>query len=382
MKLEQLLWSEQNGWQNETPEKKITSPQLVLYFGSTGVLESGERYDELKKRYPNSNLIGCTTSGEIIEEDVFDDSVVVTAMEFASTKTKIATLKIGEVDNSTEAGVKLAEELNTDGLAGIIVISDGGMVNGSQLVKGLSSVLGTEIPITGGLAGDGARFQKTLVGFNNRPEQGRIVAIGLYGDKITIGHGSVGGWDTFGPEREITRSKDNVLFELDGKPALELYKLYLGEEAENLPGSALLFPLSVRPKDSKEQGVVRTILTIDEEQQSMTFAGDLPEGYSAQLMRANFERLIDGAEEAAKIANTENEVDGEKLAILISCVGRKMVLGQRTPDEVEAVHELLGEDVAQIGFYSYGEISPHVKITGSCELHNQTMTITLLSENA
>ncbi|KAA3605878.1 MAG: hypothetical protein DWQ06_03165 [Calditrichaeota bacterium] len=382
MKLEQLLWTEQNGWQNESPEKSVENPQLVLYFGSTGVLESGERYDDLKKRYPNSNLIGCTTSGEIIEEDVFDDSVVVTAMEFASTKTQIATLKIGDVENSTEAGKKLAEELNSDGLAGVMVISDGGMVNGSQLVKGLSSILGTEIPITGGLAGDGARFQKTLVGFNNRPEQGRIVAIGLYGDKITIGHGSVGGWDTFGPEREITRSKDNVLFELDGKPALELYKLYLGEEAANLPGSALLFPLSVRPKDSKEQGVVRTILTIDEEQQSMTFAGDLPEGYSAQLMRANFERLIDGAEEAAKIANTENEIDGEKLAILISCVGRKMVLGQRTPDEVEAVHELLGEDVAQIGFYSYGEISPHVEISGSCELHNQTMTITLLSENA
>jgi hypothetical protein len=173
----------------------------------------------------------------------------------------------------------------------------------------------------------------------------------------------------------------NVLYELDKKPALELYKQYLGEEADNLPGSALLFPLMVRSASDKNTGVVRTVLSISEEEKSMTFAGDVPQGYVAQLMRANFDRLIEGAGEAAKLSVTESKKNGAKLAILISCVGRKMILGQRTEDEIEAVHEMLGRDTAQIGFYSYGEISPHVS-TGYCELHNQTMTITLLSEDS
>ena len=232
--------------------------------------------------------------------------------------------------------------------------------------------------LTGGLAGDADRFESTLVSCNAPAEPGCIAAIGLYGDNVTIGHGSVGGWDPFGPERTITRSEGNVLYELDGKPALDLYKRYLGDEAANLPGSALLFPLMVRAGDSDGVGLVRTILGIDEARKSMTFAGDLPQGHKAQLMRANFERLIDGAGQAARVAGARG-LDGRKLAVLISCVGRKMVLGQRTAEEVEAVASLLGQKVSQLGYYSYGEISPHVRL-GSCELHNQTMTITVLAE--
>jgi hypothetical protein len=379
MQIEQLIWNVKNGWRKTQTSNGGIHPQLVLFFGESSVLESGERYLDLRDRYPDAHIIGCTSAGEIIDEDVYDGSVVVSAIEFKNTPISVVSISISTMADSFSAGAQLGKELSRPGLRGILVISEGIQVNGSELVRGIVSVVGDNIPITGGLAGDGARFQVTQVGCDSKPESGRIAAIGFYGSAITIGHGSVGGWNPFGPERNITRSKGNILYELDGKPALELYKRYLGEEADNLPGSALLFPLMVRPANDESSGVVRTVLSISEEDQSMTFAGDVPQGYTAQLMRANFDRLIDGAGAAAKIAGEGSKGNEAKLAVLISCVGRKMILGQRTADEVEAVHEILGQDVAQIGFYSYGEISPHVS-SGSCELHNQTMTITLISE--
>src|SRR5208282_5180858 len=155
-------------------------------------------------------------------------------------------------------------------------------------------------------------------------------------------------------------------------------KQYLGEQAKGLPATGLLFPLSIRTETEKT-GVVRTILSVDEKTQSMTFAGDVPEGTYARLMKANFDRLIDGAIGAAKTSYQAIGSSSPDLAILISCVGRKLVLKQRIEEEVEGVREILGERTVLTGFYSYGEISPFTP-GANCELHNQTMTITTLSE--
>lgn len=290
MQIEQLIWNTKNGWQKilQTGNRSIR-PQLVLFFGEPSVLESGERYLDLRNRYPNAHIIGCTSAGEIIGEDVYDGSVVVSAVEFENTPISVVSISISTMADSFRAGAQLGKELNRSGLRGIIAISEGIRVNGSELVRGIVSVVGDNIPVTGGLAGDGARFQVTHVSCDSKPESGCIAAIGFYGSAITIGHGSVGGWDSFGPERHITRSKGNILYELDGEPALELYKRYLGEEADNLPGSALLFPLMVRPANDESTGVVRTVLSVSEHDQSMTFAGDVPQGFTAQLMRANFD---------------------------------------------------------------------------------------------
>lgn len=357
---------------------EVNNAQLVLYFGANHYLASPNFFQGLRDVYPDALLVGCSTAGEIMGNDVHDNCVVATAVEFDNTVVKSASLVLDDAQDSFAAGAKLAAQLQDDGLACVLVFSDGLNVNGSELVRGITSVVGYDLPVTGGLAGDGDRFEGTLVGCDGPAESGRIAAIGLYGDSLRTGHGSVGGWDAFGPRRVITRSEGNVLFELDGEPALELYKKYLGEEAANLPGSALLFPLAIASPESGDFQIVRTILGIDEDAQSMTFAGDVPEGFVAQLMRANSERLIDGAGEAARIAD-EAKLEGRKLAVLVSCVGRKMVLGQRTAEEVEAVADALGSNSVQIGYYSYGEICPHVQ-SGFSELHNQTMTITVLAE--
>jgi hypothetical protein len=251
-------------------------------------------------------------------------------------------------------------------------------VNGSELAQGLTKNLPEEVTVTGGLAADADRFEKTYVLWDDLPEDNLIAAIGFYGSSLKIGYGSMGGWDPFGPERVITRSEGNVLFELDGQSALGIYKKYLGEHAKGLPSTALLFPLSIRTK-SRETGIVRTILGINEEKQSMTFAGDIPQGAYARFMKANFERLIDGSQEAAATSAGAMGSVRTDLAVLVSCVGRKLVLKQRIEEEVEAASEILGKQTFLTGFYSYGEISPFTA-GAKCELHNQTMTITTFGE--
>jgi hypothetical protein len=263
-------------------------------------------------------------------------------------------------------------------LAHVLVLSEGLRVNGSELVCGLSKHLPEGITVTGGMAGDGARFGETCVIWDCIPESDSVAALGLYGSRLKIGFGSLGGWDPFGPERLVTRSRGNVLYELDGHSALGLYKKYLGEHAKGLPATGLLFPLSIRTK-ADETPVVRAILSVDEKEESVTFAGDVPEGSYARLMKANFDRLIDGANGAAKTCYQALGSNSPDLAILISCVGRKLVLKQRIEEEVEAVRDVLGEKAVLTGFYSYGEISPFTP-GARCELHNQTMTITTLSE--
>jgi hypothetical protein len=349
---------------------------FVMAFASTEILSDPSVYTSIKNDFPNAHILLNSTAGEIINTQVNDETIVLTAIQFEKTKIKTAITHIDKVKDSYDAGKQLAGEVDPVDLKYVLVISDGHKVNGSELVLGLQEHLPEGIIITGGLAGDGGKFKKTVVGLNEQPIEGRIAAIGFYGTHLNVTYGSVGGWDSFGPERLITKSDKNVLYELDGKPALDIYKMYLGEYANELPKSGLLFPLSIR----KDEGgsLVRTILAVCEEAKSLTFAGNMPEGAYARLMTADFDRLIEGASSAA-----QNSVNGKianpDLAILISCVGRKLVLDQRIEEEVEVIRAIYGDKTAITGFYSYGEISPSSNFM-KCELHNQTMTVTTLTE--
>jgi hypothetical protein len=377
MQTTQLLWNESEGWKEVGSASASNDYNLVLVFGERMLLQNSSVYDELKVKFPKANIVTASTSGDILDTQVLDNSVTATAIHFEKTPIRTIALSITGFKDSFEAGAKLTENLFTDELSHILVISDGGKVNGSELVRGLTSQY--KVKVTGGLAGDGTRFEKTLVGLDEQPSEGTIVGVGFYGDAIKIGHGSLGGWDLFGAERMVTKSDGNVLYELDGQSALDLYKMYLGEKAKELPGSALLFPLGMKYNEDSDI-LVRTILNIDEQSNSMTFAGDIPAGATVRLMKANFDKLIDGASIAAEQSYDNLNTESADLAILISCVGRKIVLDQRIEEEVEAVREVLGKRPAIAGFYSYGEISPVVSEM-KCELHNQTMTITTFSEN-
>ena len=271
------------------------------------------------------------------------------------------------------------DSLDSEGLKHIFIISEGININGDELVNGMRSKLPKDVNVTGGLSGDADRFEKTLVISNDQILSDIVAAIGFYGENLKIGYGSLGGWDSFGPERLITKSDANTLYELDGKSALELYKNYLGEYAKGLPATGLLFPLCIR-KNLNDEKIVRTVLGVNEDDGTMIFAGNIPQDYYAQFMKANFDRLVEGAMGAANNSISISSLKfNPEMAILISCAGRKMVLKQRVEDEVEGVKEVLGENSMLAGFYSYGEISP-IQDGTECKLHNQTMTITAFSE--
>jgi hypothetical protein len=379
--MELRTFAYQRGEWSIAPLPELDSDRtLVLAFGGSGFGAAPAPLRDLARAYRTSHILGCSTSGEILDTKLTDDTVAVAVVRFEHSRLRRADSTVsGEVD-SFRAGEAIARELAAPDLRGIFLLSDGLNVNGSELVRGLNAILPESVVVTGGLAGDGPRFERTWTLTADGPQSGLVSAVGMYGDRVHIGHGSRGGWDIFGPARLVTRSQGNVLYELDGKPALALYKDYLGERASGLPATALLFPLALRSSASSQREVVRTVLAVDEAAQSMTFAGDMPENAVVRLMRANFDRVIQGAGDAALAAATPVAAGNGSpvLAISISCVGRRLVLGERTEEEIEAVKESLPSGAAQIGFYSYGEISPHG--FGSCDLHNQTMTLTTICE--
>lgn len=366
------LYYKNNQWSQPLPA--VDSAQtLVLVFAAKSYQTHDDIWQQLKHTYPHSIIAGCSTAGEIFDDMVDDESISCAVVAFEQTS-----LRFASTDVSNNAGQLLAEQLNHPSLSAVLVLSDGLTINGSELVDGLISGLDSKVIITGGLAADGANFGDTWTLVDGQPQQRKVTAVGFYGDAVKVSFGSKGGWDLFGPERLVTKSTNNIVYELDDQPALALYKEYLGELVVDLPASGLMFPLALKVAD-QEEPIVRTLLGINEADQSLIFAGDVPQGMTTQLMRANFDRLIDGAAGAAEQTLQSNKTTQGGLSIAISCVGRKIILKERIDEEVEATRDILAADIQQVGFYSYGELSP----TGvlNCRLHNQTMTLTVITES-
>ncbi len=364
------------GWSAALPTDLDSAGTLVIAFGSPEYPLAPAALGELVHAFPKSTIAGCSSAGEIHGDSVTDRTLVVAVARFERTDLAIATTPIATMADSALAGMQLGARLASSAPRLVLVLSDGLAVNGTDLVRGLVEALPAETMIVGGLAADGDRFARTWVLVDGVPKSGHVTAVGLPGP-LALGAGSQGGWDAFGPERRVTRARGNVLYELDGKPALALYKDYLGELASGLPATALRFPLAIREASGDGAPIVRTILAVDEATQSLTFAGDIPNGWRARLMRSNHDRLVAGAMRAAADA-TADLADTPALALAISCVGRRLVLGARAEEETEAALEALPAGSQQIGFYSYGEISAGG--FAACELHNQTMMLTTIRE--
>lgn len=353
---------------------------LLLLFGSTQQITAPGLSETLRTKFPNAHQLGCSTAGEITLDGVDDGTCTITAVKLAKARLISANTELTGMADSFGAGERIGRQLSAVDLKAVLIFGPGLNINGSALVDGLTAVIGTDIPITGGLAGDAGAFKQTFTLGQTGVSDHGIVAIGFCGDdSLRFGHGSFGGWEPFGPARKVTKCEGNVLHELDGEPALEIYKRYLGEHAKDLPASGLLFPFAMLGEDHNAIGLIRTILGIDETTGSLTLAGEINVNGYLKLMHASTDRLVNGAEAAAEAASSMFETSGKGLAILVSCVGRKLVMGTRVDEEVEAVGDVFGKNAVLTGFYSYGEISPFTPGT-SCKLHNQTMTITYLGE--
>lgn len=378
MKIAQAILDKNNEW-NYTQSKKELDNPLVLVFGNRQLLEDAAILKKIREEFPYENIVFGSTSGEIVDSKVIDNTVHVTAIEFEKSTFAIKNGNIKDYNfDARLLGISLANQIPKEGLKHLLVISEGSYVNGSSLITGIETVLSNTISISGGICGDDDKFEKTLASYKEDPKTGEVILIALYGETLEVSAASYGGWITFGPERLITKSEANILYEIDEKPALELYRKYLGDKAKELPKASLLYPLYVKA-ENKKQAVVRTVLNINEENNSMTLAGDVPVNSTVQLMMASVDSLTEGASEAGKKAMLDRQTQPE-FALLVSCVGRKLVMNQRVEEEVEEVKKIIGNQAVISGFYSYGEIAPFEK-NSSCELHNQTMTLTLISES-
>ena len=360
----------------------LAAANLVMVFGSVKRFNEGKLQSTLKARYPVAQIVGCTTSGEIGPSGVNDDSIQITAIQWQKVMQRVAQAKIAGMQDSFDTGVGLAKQLKADSLRTVILISDGLNTNGSELLKGFQAILG-EIPIIGGLAGDGGTFTKTLQLFNDTISSNMAIAIGLYGDALITSSGALGGWKPYGPPRSVTKSEKNVVYELDGKPALPLYRMYIGEAfARGLPGTGLRFPLAVIEEGKRDVEKIRTLGGFSTADNSLTFFGNVEEGSTVRLCQTNHGRLVEGAGAAANLVLdglNQNKTNQTGLALCVSCVGRKGVMAEHVGDEVKLVRQILGPQTTVTGFYSYGELAPRPN-TNDSVLHNQTMTIGYLSE--
>jgi hypothetical protein len=368
-------WLRDGTWRTSPPAS--WRPSLVFAFGSRARVAEPASLATLRAAFPGVPLVGCSTAGEIRGTSVLDDTLSVTAVRFGHTRVRAIRRSILERSRTREAARELGRELVADDLVSVFVVSDGLRVDGQELVAGLTDVIPPRVVVAGGMAADGADFCDTRVLSEHGAETHAVVAVGFYGRRLQVGHGSATGWDPFGPQRRVTRAEGNLLHELDGQSALAIYKRYLGDHSACLPGAALSFPLSVS-RTRQDPAIVRTVIGIDEAAATMILGGEVSEGSYAQLLRANVDRLVDGASHAAR-AMREGAAARPALALLVSCSGRRVVLRDRVQEEVEAVREIVGAQATLAGFYSYGEIAPPAR-GAACALHNQTMAMVTFDE--
>lgn len=376
MKIDTLIYSGnwKPAYKMQIAEKDKAS--IIFVFGDSDTLANETSLLALKNLYPHAKIVGASSAGHILDSNIVDGLIVATAVQLEKSSVAIATVDFAVGDDIVAIVENLISQLPTEGLRHVFVLSDGLNLNGSDLVRGINTCFGS-VSVTGGMAGDGARFQTTCVVSNEPGKERRIVAVGFYGDDLVISSGCYSGWSEFGGDRLITKSKANVLYELDHQPALDLYKQYLGEFAADLPNSGMRFPLAIKERGGSPE-VIRTLLAINEAEKSITFAGDVPEGYLARLMKPNIDLLIEGAKLAAE--QISQVKDTQALGLVVSCMGRKIVMSQLVEEELEVVNEILGKQVQLTGFYSYGEIAPFPNDNFHCQLHNQTMTLTAIYE--
>lgn len=375
-----ILYFENSRWQGlETLRRTAAEYQLLLIFGSKEQLQLTENLASISQLFTEAKLVCGSSAGEIIRGVSTENCMVCIAFSMDHTKLAFSQHNIADFENAYALGIQTARNLPKEDLRYVFILSDGGLINGSELIEGISHELGPDVTLSGGMAGDGNRFENTIVGLNLDIRTGNLVLVGFYGNRLHIGVGIKGGFVCFGPQRTVTRSEKNILYEIDGQNALELYKRYLGKFSEELPGSALFFPVGIL-QNKESEPLVRTILSVDEEAQSMIFAGNIPTGSRIRLMRAPLDNLIRMASEAGVEALTQLNPSPD-LAIVMNCVGRKIVLADRAAEEIESILGAFPEQTPLAGMYTYGEFSPQNNHAAPAQLNNQTVVVTLFHES-
>lgn len=211
--------------------------QLVLVFGDHDYFHSAECFAQLRKRFPKACIAGCSSSGNVQGSKISDKDIVATAVRLDHGRVRLVSFDVARGADIAQLSRSVVAQLKEDDLRHVLVLSDGLCVNGSELALGLKSC---GVTVTGGLAGDAERFGTTWVMANEQARAKRIVLVGLYG-QVTVNNSYCSGWTEFGAERIVTKSVGNVVSEIDGQPALALYKNIWANLPAVCPAAACAF---------------------------------------------------------------------------------------------------------------------------------------------
>lgn len=364
--------------------KLSMKPSMLWVFGAISY-DQQKLLDGIAAAAPGVPVVGCTTDGEISSQGLSINSVVVMAL--ASDTIRLQSTYVERLSNdSYDAGFQIGKSFQGSGIPYIQVFSDGLCGNADKIIQGIKAHMGEDIKIAGGTAGDGGDFKRTYQYFGNRVLTDSIVAVAFQG-QFGLGTGTACGWFPVGIAKKVTRSVGNVVYELDGQPALQAYERFLGKHAERLPAVGVEYPLGLLNNDSEteEEGyfLCRATMGVDRQAGAIIFAGDVPEGSLVKMTIGNDGDIILAARKAARSAMEKLLIKSPDLKprviFLYSCMARKIVLGTRTDEEIVAVKEAIGGDVPIIGFYTYGEYAPIGECEHSC-FHNETATLTVIGD--
>ncbi len=355
-------------------------PQLVIAFASAEI-DPAEALAGLRAGLPEARIVGCSSYAEINSREALSGSLTAMGLCFPE-GIEFQTFAHTTGADPFEAGVSFAREVASFDPNLLILFPDGLAYNSTRLLLGIQSVLGQRFPIIGGIAADDARFERTYQFHDDRCLTAAVVGVALKG-RVEVVTAARCGWRPVGATRTATKVVDgNVLLELDGQPALSLYRQFLGERWAEMPSVGVEFPVGIvgggelgsqRMDGDGEILLLRAIKAIDEEQQAIVFGGDLPEGARVRMSRATKDDVIAGANEAGD--EVAARMPEPSFALVFDCMARKVALGPRYKEEVHHTFARLGAELPKVGFHTFGELSP---VSGVTMHHDETFTIALI----
>ncbi len=352
-------------WLDECRPDASESAVLVQVFcGSSDEAFIGHLLQMIAAGLPGAVVIGSTTSGEILEGKMYEGETLISVSVFESARIS-SSFAVGD---SYECGRTLARALMEEDTKSVIMFADGLTQNGQVLLEGFSSAAGSDVLVSGGMAGDNQQFQKTSVFHGTEILQNGAVAVALSSPTLHVFYDYSLGWTPLGKELTITRAEGNRIIEIDHKPVLEVYAKYLGDEiVARAPDSTIEFPLIFTQGGVN---IARSMIAALEDG-SVLFAGNIDEGKKVRFGIASNTMIEEHARSVFEDAKPR-PVEG---MFIYSCAARKAFLGKGLEQEFAPLSRL----APQAGFFTYGEF---FHTSGSNELLNITTTLLCLSESS
>ena len=337
---------------------------------------------------PSAWMAGCSTAGEILSDGPSRRSVAVMAIR-SDTLQAVTGLGSHIRINPRQAGQEVAGHLLQAKISnphGMLLFPDGLTGNAAELIRGIQDRMGLSFPIAGGSAADDFGFSRTYQYFQGKLYSDAVAGVLLAGP-IAVGIGARHGWRPLGKPRRVTRGLANIVQELDGHTAVNLYETYFGRAADSLKAGSLVdvsivYPLGM-PIPGEEEYLLRNVLKVDPATGSLIYAGEIPEGSEVRLMMGSKERALDAARKAAEQAVLSIAPRAPTFALVFSSCSRARLFGRRAGEEIAAIRQVLGRTVPIIGFYDYGEQAPlsAAGFRGLSYLHNETLVVCAVSAN-